>query len=287
MKKFLGFVVTGIVVLLASIGSPAQEKFDIVSFKAPSGWQKSAGEDAIQFSKQEGTEVGIMMLFRSVSTDKSPRQTFDASWESIVRGLFDKVDAPQMQPAAEQSGWTIENGSAVVEKTGTEAVANLISATGSGKVVNLLIIYNSESFQPAVDSFIASIVLPKLKATDGADRSSLSSSASNEMNAAEPSGSISAKYSCLKLVSRNGTSVYEPAGLGFAIRGNSYSVVGGTGGKVVAGSDVVEFFGGRLNGYRGERRNNNGKPYIFFRVKFTEVRPNDSIKFGDMQCYRQ
>lgn len=257
----------------------AQERFDILTFKAPSGWEKSVEEDAIRFSRQEGTDVGVMMLFRSVPTDKSSRQTFDASWDTIVKGLFDKVEPPQMRAVADQSGWTIENGAAIVEKTGTRAVANLITATGSGKSVNLLIIYNSESFQRDVVAFIASVVLPKLKT------SGLSEAPAAQNKKATPSGAISGSYSCLKLVYRNSSSVYEPAGLGFAVSGNSYSVVGGAGGKVTVGSGVVEFSGGRLNGYRGEMRNNNGKPYILFRVDFTELRRNDSIKFGDMQCY--
>src|SRR5690606_29586283 len=62
-------------------------------------------------------------------------------------------------------------------------------------------------------------------------------------------GSVNARYSCLKLAYRNGASVYDPAGLGFTIKGNIYSVVGGTGGKVAVDGDVISFSGGRLNGY--------------------------------------
>lgn len=164
MTKYLVLVALVISLLFCS-EALAQEKFDIVSFKAPAGWQKSVEQNAVQFSKQEGSGVGIMMLFKAMPTGKDPRQTFDASWNTIVKGLFDKVDAPQMQPAGNENGWTLENGAAVVEKDGSKAVANLISASGGGKVVNLLIIYNSESFQPAIDAFIGSINLPRVQAT--------------------------------------------------------------------------------------------------------------------------
>jgi len=100
-------------------------------------------------------------------------------------------------------------------------------------------------------------------------------------------GPIDARYSCLKLSIRNGISTYDPAGLGFTISGRRYSAVGGAGGSVIVNGGVVSFSGGRLNGYRGELRTNSTKRYIFFRVKFDEIRPNDSIRAGDLQCYKQ
>ncbi|MFV0389961.1 MAG: lipocalin family protein [Pyrinomonadaceae bacterium] len=153
-----------VLLVMTNVSAFAQEKFDILSFQAPNGWQKSTEANAVQFVKQNGNAVGIMMLFKSIPTEKDSRTTFDASWDSIVKDLFDKVDEPQMQPTGSENGWTIENGAAIVEKSGDKAVANLISATGGGKVVNLLIIYNSESLQSDVERFFASIDLPKVSA---------------------------------------------------------------------------------------------------------------------------
>lgn len=143
----------------------AQEKFDVVTFTTPKGWQKSTEANAIQFTKQEGDGVGIMMLFKSLPTDQNSKMTFDASWETIVKGLFDKVDTPNMQPILNENGWTIESGAAIGEKSGSKAVVMLISATGGGKVVNLLIINNSQSIQADIDVFVASLVLQKVSST--------------------------------------------------------------------------------------------------------------------------
>jgi hypothetical protein len=129
--------------------------------------------------------------------------------------------------------------------------------------------------------------LSALVKADAANASTNGTSASVTKNSDGEFGSADARYSCMKLVYRNGASVYDPAGLGFTIKGNSYSVVSGTGGKVAVNGDVVSFSGGRLNGYRGEMRTNSTRLYIFFRTKFTEIRRNESIKFGDIQCYKQ
>lgn len=100
-------------------------------------------------------------------------------------------------------------------------------------------------------------------------------------------GPIDAEYSCVKLTSKNGNAVYEPAGLSFTIAGSSYSVVSGTGGRVKVSGGITQFSGGRLNGWRGEMRSNSTGSYLFFRVNFTDVRPGESVKFGDIQCYQQ
>lgn len=104
---------------------------------------------------------------------------------------------------------------------------------------------------------------------------------------AAASASINARYSCVRLVSKNGTTVFEPAGLGFTIAGSNYSVVSGTGGKTSTNGGITQFSGGRLNGWRGETRSNSTGTYLFFRSNFTDVRPNESAKFGDIQCYSQ
>ncbi len=118
--------------------------------------------NAVQFTKQNGNQVAIMMLFKSLPTTKDSKTTFDASWDSIVKELLTKVDAPKMMPVEDKNGWTIESGAAIGEKDGDKLVAMLLSATGGGKVVNLLVLYNSESFQTDIESFISSINLPKV-----------------------------------------------------------------------------------------------------------------------------
>jgi len=101
------------------------------------------------------------------------------------------------------------------------------------------------------------------------------------------SSSLNAKYSCLKLASRNGSTVHDPAGLGLTIRDGSYSPVSGSGGKVSISGNTATFSGGVLNGYRGEIRSSDTKRYILFRTKFTEIRLNESARYGDIQCYPQ
>lgn len=162
MRKLEVIILTIVCLVTQTVSSSAQETFDVVTYTAPKGWQKSVETNAIQFTKQNGNKIAIMMLFKSIPTAKDSKTTFDASWDSIVKELLTKVDAPQMQSAIDKNGWKIESGVAIGEKDGEKVAVMLLSATGGGKVVNLLVLYNSESFQTDIEKFVSSINLPKV-----------------------------------------------------------------------------------------------------------------------------
>lgn len=145
----------------------AQERFDIVTFTAPKGWQKENKPNAVQFATHNETTgaFGVMMLFRSLTTNNSSAKTFDISWDSFVNRQFTLTGKLEKQPAAVENGWTIESGMAPYKDEGTSGVAMLVSATGGGKLINLLILTNTKDYQTDISAFIGSIKLPDLKSS--------------------------------------------------------------------------------------------------------------------------
>ena len=275
---------------LLSIAVSAQEKFDIVSFKTPTGWQKSAEANAVQFSRQEGTGVAIMMLFKSIPTSKDSKTTFDASWNSIVKDLLTKVDAPKMQPTANENGWMIESGAAAGEKDGNKLIAMLLSATGGGKVVNLLILYNSESFQSDIEKFISSIDLEKVSQNSA---ESNQSSTENSQKIASSLGELDGNYpGCLTGGYNFGSSALViKAGKipKFTIKNGSYTVYQGNGGKVGYAKGIVTFTGGEFDGWKAVSEIlKDGSYTLLFRVDHYKTLPfGTASRVGDEQCYRQ
>lgn len=148
-----------------SIISVAQEKFDIISFKTPAGWQKEVKSNAVQFGKEDASKgtVYLMILFKSVPAGNNSKDNFSKFWDAIFKDVLTEAKAgePQLQPTATENGWNIESGMAQYENEGAKGIAMLVSATGGGKVVNLFILTNSDAFQAEIMSFIESIVLPK------------------------------------------------------------------------------------------------------------------------------
>lgn len=160
MKKLLSW---SICVLTLSISSLAQtsESFDIATFQPPKGWNKQAGENSIQFSIEDKGNFCLVTLFRSIPGLGSPNENFDAAWKTIVQEAVTVSAAPQMFPADTKGEWLIAGGFAPFEKNGEKGVAVLYTATGYGRMVNALILTNTQAYEPAMTAFLESISFKK------------------------------------------------------------------------------------------------------------------------------
>jgi hypothetical protein len=153
--------------LLAVLSSIAQtsETFDLTTFRPPAGFKREVSESSIRFSKvDEGSGAFCLItLFKSIPTLASSKENFDSAWRTLVRESLGVTAPPQMQPANNPEGWKAEMGSAPFEKDGIKGVAVLVNVSGHGRMVNVLILTNSESYESAITGFLesTSLKLPK------------------------------------------------------------------------------------------------------------------------------
>jgi len=164
MKRFI-CVAIGLSSLCLNLFAQTSETFDISSFRSPKGWSKQAGQDAIQFSTTDNANnFCLVTLFKSVPSIGSPQQNFDASWKTIVKEAVTVSSAPQMMDADNKGEWLLAGGSAPFEKDGAKGVALLYTATGYGKMVNALVLTNTQAFEPELTAFLNSISFKKPEA---------------------------------------------------------------------------------------------------------------------------
>ena len=154
-----------IAVLVMTIGNFAQEQetFDISSFQPPKGWTKQVGGDAVQFSIEDKTSGAfcLISLFKSVPGLSSPKENFDAAWSTIVKEAVPVSAAPQMMAADTKGEWLLAGGFAPFEKDGVKGAVVLYTATGYGRMVNALVITNTQAYEPEVSAFLNSISFKK------------------------------------------------------------------------------------------------------------------------------
>ena len=154
-----------IAVLLFTICSFAQrpETFDISSFQPPKGWTKQVGSDAVQFSIEDKATGAfcLISLFRSVPGLSSPKENFDAAWSTIVKDAVTVSTAPQMMAADSKGEWLLAGGFAPFEKDGMKGAAVLYTATGYGRMVNALILTNTQAYEATATAFLESISFKK------------------------------------------------------------------------------------------------------------------------------
>ncbi|HEU4713926.1 MAG TPA: lipocalin family protein [Pyrinomonadaceae bacterium] len=159
--KFSLTLILGMLVFPASLFAQAPETFDIASFQPPKGWDKQVGQDAIQFSIADKDAYCLVTLFRSVPSLGSPKENFDAAWEAIVKETVTVSAAPQMFPSDPKGEWLLAGGFAPFEKDGAKGVAVLYTASGYGKMVNALVLTNTQAFEPPLTAFLNSISFKK------------------------------------------------------------------------------------------------------------------------------
>ena len=160
MKHFF-FTAVCLVCFSWTIFAQASETFDIATFQPPKGWTKQTGKDAIQFSIEDKGSYCLITLFRSMPGLGGTKENFDAAWSTIVKETVTVSAAPQMLPADDKGEWLIAGGFAPFEKDGEKGVVMLITATGYGKMINALLLTNTQAYEPAATAFLESISFKK------------------------------------------------------------------------------------------------------------------------------
>lgn len=140
-----------------------KETFDVTTYTAPKKWKKQGTEDAVQFTKEDAAKgiYCIITLYKSVPGTPSSKENFDLAWTSVVKEMVNVITAPEMQPSAKEDEWDVESGYAAFELDGEKGVAILVTSTGYNKMVNLIILTNTNAYETEMTSFIESISLKK------------------------------------------------------------------------------------------------------------------------------
>lgn len=175
-------LIAGVSLLLLCVGSFAQtsESFDIATFQSPKGWTKEAGQNALQIATADKTDGAycLMFLYKSIPALADPDENFKAAWDTIVKEAVKVNDTAQMIPASNKEEWKALGGFSPFEKDGEKGVAVLVNISGYGKMVNVLILTNTQKYEPAMTAFLESISLKKPAVTAPAPAAATASTAS-------------------------------------------------------------------------------------------------------------
>jgi len=143
--------------------SQQSENFDILKFSLPKGWQTEVDKDSFQLGKEDANGGVLLTIFKSVPATENSKENFSLAWESLVKPMVTVKTAPQMQPSNSENGWTTESGFARYESDGKKGMVLLVTASGGGKMINLVGLMNTDAYQQEIGAFMNSIVLPKVQ----------------------------------------------------------------------------------------------------------------------------
>jgi hypothetical protein len=140
-----------------------KETFDVTTYIVPKAWKKQLAASAVQFSKEDtakGTYC-LITLYKAVPGTADSKENFDLAWASVLKEMVTVSAAPEMQPPATENGWETQSGYAAFESDGNKGVAVLVTATGFEKMVNLIILTNTDVYEKDMTGFLQSINLKK------------------------------------------------------------------------------------------------------------------------------
>lgn len=61
--------------------------------------------------------------------------------------------APEMQPVLSENKWEVQSGYAPFESDGNKGVALLVTSTSLNKMVNIVILTNTDAFENEISAF--------------------------------------------------------------------------------------------------------------------------------------
>lgn len=158
-----------------------QEQFDILYYQSPTGWQKSAAGETLSFSKEDDKgNYCVITLCKSVEAGADARANFNLSWETMVQNKLGAGTAT-MQPGTTDNGWQTLMGSSPFDKDGLNGAAILVTCSKNNRMVNILILTNTDTFQKETEDFLESVTLKQIPSANSKVTESALTKASNHV----------------------------------------------------------------------------------------------------------
>lgn len=152
------------VFIISTTAIIAQKKtFDIATYIPPKGWKKINTASAIQFTKEDAAKGTYCMitLYKAIPGKTDPKENFNLAWETLIKEMVTVSAKPEMQPAGTENGWSVESGYAPFESESSKGIAVLVTSTSLEKMVNIIILTNTDVYQNQITAFLESIALQK------------------------------------------------------------------------------------------------------------------------------
>ncbi|MBO9674274.1 MAG: hypothetical protein J7577_12570 [Sphingobacteriaceae bacterium] len=140
-----------------------QQTFDVISYSLPKGWQEQRNEGGVQLSvsdKKTGA-YAIVVITKAKESTGSASENFNNDWLKLVKGTVQVNDAPVLEKPAKENGWDVISGNANYTDGTNTGAATLLTATGGGQMVSVVLMTNTKQYQNELLAFMQSLKLSK------------------------------------------------------------------------------------------------------------------------------
>ena len=163
-KIIMKYIFSLLLILFSAANLFSQnETFDLTTYTPPKGWKKEAAVSAVQFKKEDAAKgtYCLITLYKAVPGTAKSKENFDLAWTSVVKEMVTVSTAPEMQAVTTENGWETQSGFAQFESDGNKGVVLLVTASAVDKMVNLIVLTNTDVYEKDMTAFLGSISLKK------------------------------------------------------------------------------------------------------------------------------
>lgn len=153
-------------------GYTQKQTFDVVTYTTPKGWQQQQNDASVQLSvtDKKTDAYSIALITKATASEATATENFTADWNRLIKGAVQVNTKPSMLAPAKDNGWEIISGTAPYVDGNQKGVATLITATGGGQMVSVVLMSNTDKYQNELLSFINSLVLTKASSNNAANK---------------------------------------------------------------------------------------------------------------------
>lgn len=154
-----------IILLFPPAKAAAQQQiFDLATYTAPKTWKQQTTAGAVQLTKENAAKdaYALISILKAVPGTADAKYNFDAAWETVVKEMVTPTATPVMQPAATINGWEMQSGHAAFSNDNSKGIVVLVTATCLEKMVNIVIVTNTNDYEKEITGFLSSVSLKKI-----------------------------------------------------------------------------------------------------------------------------
>ena len=166
MKKaiLLSALCTSIAIAFAQ-----KQTYDLVSYTAPKNWVKEvkAGTyTSYTIQNNQKAEYCRIFILASINSKGNIKDDFDSEWKNSVASVYEGTSAPKITDQPDKNSWKSKTGMSLFTFNNAQGVAMLTTLSGYNKVVSIVAVTNTQSYNNDIAIFLASIEMKKPSATN-------------------------------------------------------------------------------------------------------------------------
>lgn len=150
----------------SSVFSQSPASFDIASFNAPKGWQKTSGKDVVSYSTTSKTDGGycVIAVYKSAASLGSLDKDYNNDWKELVADRFTINGTPETEVQKRNDGWQVKAGGGAIKTENGDAIAILSVFFNGTTSMSILTLLNKEEYLVDADKMISSLKFKKITA---------------------------------------------------------------------------------------------------------------------------